>query len=184
MIQAVSWSQALIVLCSMCREHTVSMWDALVVVFCVCFVFSEKEESLLPFLQSLFRNILRENVVCDLLSPRQCVECSHWFYGFRSKGTQTEGDVELYHCKNIQQFLASVLLWAALLNLINYSQMTANSSQIAYLSASLLDTSPASHPFSTQCTSTSFQSLFCLRNHSIFPDLLAVLRNLQFYYSF
>lgn len=112
------------------------------------------------------------------------LECSHWFYGFRSKGTQTEGDVELYHCKNIQQFLASVLLWAALLNLINYSQMTANSSQIAYLSASLLDTSPASHPFSAQCTSTSFQSLFCLRKHSIFPDLLAVLRNLQFYYSF
>lgn len=55
-----------------------------------------------------------------------------------------------------------------MLNLINYSQMTANSGQIAYLSASLLDTSPASHPFSVQCTSTSFQSLFSLRNHSVF----------------
>lgn len=50
----------------------VNMCDALVVVFCVCCVFSEKEKSLLPFSQSLFGNILRENIVSDQLSPRQC----------------------------------------------------------------------------------------------------------------
>lgn len=90
-------------------------------------------------------------------------------------------EAEFQDSKNIQWFLASMCFWAALLNLINYSQMTSNSSQIAYLNALLLDTSPASIHFST----VYFISKLILLKKALlfFLGLPAVLRKWWFYYS-
>jgi len=57
-------------------------------------------------------------------------------------------------------------LLSCLIQLHKYSQLSANSSQIAYLNASLLDNSPAS----AQCTFASFQGL--LRKPLYFSWLL------------